>query len=53
LAGLQPVRSSALAPPFTGAHQAGRSLRQIATLLGVSKTAVANEVERLGLQRAA
>ncbi len=34
-------------------HQAGRSLRQIATLLGVSKTAVANEVERLGLQRAA
>jgi DNA invertase Pin-like site-specific DNA recombinase len=34
-------------------HHAGRSLRQIATLLGVSKTAVANEVERLGLQRAA
>ena len=34
-------------------HQAGRSLRQIAEVLGVSKTAVANEVERLGLQRAA
>jgi DNA invertase Pin-like site-specific DNA recombinase len=34
-------------------HQAGRSLRQIATLLGVSKTAVASEVERLGLKRAA
>jgi DNA invertase Pin-like site-specific DNA recombinase len=34
-------------------HQAGRSLRQIAEVLGVSKTAVASEVERLGLQRAA
>ncbi len=34
-------------------HRAGRSLRQIAEVLGVSKTAVANEVERLGLQRAA
>jgi DNA invertase Pin-like site-specific DNA recombinase len=34
-------------------HQAGRSLRQIAEVLDVSKTAVANEVERLGLQRAA
>ncbi len=34
-------------------HQAGRSLRQIAEVLGVSKTAIANEVERLGLQRAA
>jgi biotin operon repressor len=31
----------------------GRSLRQIAEVLGVSKTAVASEVERLGLQRAA
>ena len=34
-------------------HQAGRSLRQIAEVLCVSKTAVACEVERLGLQRAA
>jgi hypothetical protein len=34
-------------------HQSGRSLRQIAGVLGVSKTAVASEVERLGLKRAA
>jgi IS30 family transposase len=32
-------------------HQAGRSLRQIATLLGASKSTVAGDVERLGLQR--